>query len=90
MPWGGMTQETTGILRAAYNAGVMGSLEVQAGITCRASAMGQCEREQVAERSRMCEGDCPLARQPVNGGKDLGPGIVPQQGDELIQRTGSI
>ena len=35
----------------------------------------------------MFEGDGAFPRQPVRGGKDLGPGIVGQQGHEFIQRT---
>ena len=37
----------------------------------------------------MFEGDGAFPRQPVHGGKDLGPGITGQQGSEFIQRAGA-
>lgn len=46
------------------------------------------EREEVAERSRMFEGDGAFPRQPIYGGKDLGPGIARQQDGQFLQRTG--
>ena len=37
----------------------------------------------------MFEGDGAFPRQPVHGGKDLGPGITGQLGSEFIQRAGA-
>lgn len=37
----------------------------------------------------MFEGDGAFPRQPVHGGKDLGPGITGQQGGEFIKRAGA-
>jgi hypothetical protein len=37
----------------------------------------------------MFEGDGAFPRQPVHGGKDLGPGIIGQQGGEFIKRAGA-
>jgi len=47
------------------------------------------ERKYVAEWSWMFEGDGAFPRQPVHGGKDLGPGITGQLGSEFIQRAGA-
>lgn len=49
----------------------------------------RCEREEVVERSWMSEADGAFPRQPVHGGKDLGPGITGQQSGEFIQRAGA-
>ena len=37
----------------------------------------------------MFEGDGAFPRQPVHGGKDLGPGITGQKGGEIIKRAGA-
>jgi hypothetical protein len=37
----------------------------------------------------MFEGDGAFPRQPVHGSKDLGPGIIGQQGGEFIKRAGA-
>ena len=37
----------------------------------------------------MLEGDGAFPRQPVHGGKDLGPGITGQKGGEFIKRAGA-
>src|SRR5713101_4159089 len=64
------------------------SIRIQLCITWRVSAdRTGSERKYVAEWSWMFEGDGAFPRQPVHGGKDLGPGITGQQGGEFIQRA---
>lgn len=52
-------------------------------------ALTRGERKEVAKRSWMFEGHGTLPRQPVHGGKDLGPGIAWQQVGKFIQRAGA-